>query len=554
MPVLVDLKPSGIAYMAEFHDAGGVPRLLSEIADVLDAAAPTVAGTTIGEIVAARPAALRGPRSSVAATTRWCRSAPSPCSPATLRPRGAVIKHSAASPELQQHEGRAVVFESVEDMTLRLDDAATEIAADDVLVLRNAGPRGAPGMPEAGYIPIPRRLARQGVKDMVRISDARMSGTAFGTVILHVTPEAAAGGPLAVVRTGDRIRLDVPARRLELLVGADELAARLVARDCPAEAPARGYARLFDRHVLQADEGLDFDFLQGRRRWLRTAPRRRSACRPGHSTGRRAWRCRPAPATAISTSSATACRSRRSAATRHAWRRSPTGAPSPPPSASHAASSCSRASTAPTTAPSSKLWPRIPTPCAASSSFPPTPPAPKSPACTVLGVRGVRINLLNRAGLGLDAIPDLARLVRPFGWHLQLLVGPGQIAEVAALAALHAMPVVVDHLAMIRPGDAGAAVTELQRLLDTGEAYVKLSAPYRLAQAPGCPGIARLVARLVRSHPERLLWGTDWPHTDLYESVPDDADLVETALDWLPDPALRQRVLVANPQALYWAA
>jgi predicted TIM-barrel fold metal-dependent hydrolase len=171
-----------------------------------------------------------------------------------------------------------------------------------------------------------------------------------------------------------------------------------------------------------------------------------------------------------------------------------------------------------------------------------------------VGVRGVRINLLNRAGLGLDAIPDLARLVRPFGWHLQLLVGPGQIAEVAALAALHAMPVVVDHLAMIRPGDAGAAVTELQRLLDTGEAYVKLSAPYRLAQAPGCPGIARLVARLVRSHPERLLWGTDWPHTDLYESVPDDADLVETALDWLPDPALRQRVLVANPQALYWAA
>ena len=117
-------------------------------------------------------------------------------------------------------------------------------------------------MPEAGYIPIPRRLARQGVKDMVRISDARMSGTAFGTVILHVTPEAAAGGPLAVVRTGDRIRLDVPARRLELLVGADELAARLVARDCPAEAPARGYARLFDRHVLQADEGLDFDFLR----------------------------------------------------------------------------------------------------------------------------------------------------------------------------------------------------------------------------------------------------------------------------------------------------
>jgi predicted TIM-barrel fold metal-dependent hydrolase len=173
-----------------------------------------------------------------------------------------------------------------------------------------------------------------------------------------------------------------------------------------------------------------------------------------------------------------------------------------------------------------------------------------------LGVRAVRINLLNGAGLGLDAVPDLARLVRQFGWHLQLLVGPGQIAEVAALAALHAMPVVVDHLAMIRPGDAGAdaAVTELQRLLDTGGAYVKLSALYRLAPAPAHPGIAPIVARLARSHPERLLWGTDWPHTDLHESVPDDADLIETALDWLADAGLRERVLVANPQALYWAA
>jgi dihydroxy-acid dehydratase len=261
LPVLVDLKPSGIAYMAEFHDAGGVPRLLSEIADTLHASARTVGGTTIGEIVAGLP-----PRYE----DRVIRRRDDPVVPVgaiavlagNLAPGGAVIKHSAASPGLQQHEGRAVVFDSVEDMALRLDDEATAIADGDVLVLRNAGPRGAPGMPEAGYIPIPRRLAREGVKDMVRISDARMSGTAFGTVILHVTPESAAGGPLAVVQTGDRIRLDVPARRLELLIGADELAARLAARDGPSDAPPRGYARLFDRHVLQADEGLDFDFLR----------------------------------------------------------------------------------------------------------------------------------------------------------------------------------------------------------------------------------------------------------------------------------------------------
>src|SRR6202044_3793915 len=138
-----------------------------------------------------------------------------------LAPRGAVIKQSAATPKLLQHTGRAVVFESVEDMTLRVDDPALDVSADDVLVLRNAGPVGAPGMPEAGYLPIPRKLARAGVKDMVRISDARMSGTAFGTIVLHATPEAAVGGPLALVRTGDRIRLDAEARRIDLLVDDD---------------------------------------------------------------------------------------------------------------------------------------------------------------------------------------------------------------------------------------------------------------------------------------------------------------------------------------------
>jgi dihydroxy-acid dehydratase len=220
----------------------------------------TVGGTAIAEVVAGVP-----PRYE----ERIIRRRSDPVVPVgaiavlsgNLAPRGAIIKHSAASPELQQHEGRAVVFESVEDMMRRLDDEATEIRADDVLVLRNTGPRGAPGMPEAGYLPIPQALARQGVKDMVRISDARMSGTAFGTVILHVTPESAEGGPLAAVRTGDRIRLDVPARRLDLLVDAETLEQRLAALPERAAAPVRGYARLFDRHVRQADDGLDFDFL-----------------------------------------------------------------------------------------------------------------------------------------------------------------------------------------------------------------------------------------------------------------------------------------------------
>ncbi len=190
-----------------------------------------------------------------------------------LAPRGAIIKQSAATPALLQHTGRAVVFDSVEDMTLRIDSPDLDVAADDVLVLRNAGPIGAPGMPEAGYLPIPKKLAVQGVKDMVRLSDARMSGTAFGTIALHLVPEAAAGGPLALVRNGDRISLDVDGRRLDLLVDDAELERRreaLAGAGSPgaAAAPERGYAALFHRTVLQADEGCDFDFLvpgRGRR-------------------------------------------------------------------------------------------------------------------------------------------------------------------------------------------------------------------------------------------------------------------------------------------------
>ncbi|RYD41400.1 MAG: hypothetical protein EOP83_33950, partial [Verrucomicrobiaceae bacterium] len=239
-------------YMGEFHAAGGVPRLLSELTDLLDLTAPRAFGGTIGDSVEALSARHE---------EQIIRSRSNPISQSgsiavltgNLAPRGAVIKHAAADPKLQVHEGRAVVFDSVKDMTERLDDPALNIAADDILVLRNAGPKGAPGMPEAGYIPIPRHLARQGVKDMVRISDARMSGTAFGTIVLHITPESADGGPLGAVRTGDRIRLDVPDRTLNLLVTPEELVHRMATNGTQATGPERGYAQLYDRHVTQAD-------------------------------------------------------------------------------------------------------------------------------------------------------------------------------------------------------------------------------------------------------------------------------------------------------------
>jgi dihydroxy-acid dehydratase len=181
-----------------------------------------------------------------------------------LAPGGAVINNWGGWERLLQHTGRAVVFDSVEDMTLRVDDPALDVTADCVLVLRNAGPKGAPGMPEAGYLPIPKKLARAGVKDMVRISDARMSGTAFGTIVLHITPESAAGGPLALVRSGDMIRLDVAGRRIDLLVDDAELEQRqaeLKPRPAPQWA-SRGYAHLFNETILQADEGCDFDFMR----------------------------------------------------------------------------------------------------------------------------------------------------------------------------------------------------------------------------------------------------------------------------------------------------
>jgi dihydroxy-acid dehydratase len=263
IPVLLNLKPSGAHYMEHLHHAGGLPALMRELTAFLDLDAPNISGGTLGDAIAA---AELVPNQDV------IRSFESALKPegamailhGNLAPRSAVIKHSAASPHLMRHSGRAVVFDSIEDLTKRIDDSNLDVTADDILVLRNAGPKGAPGMPEAGYLPIPMKLARQGVKDMVRISDARMSGTAFGTIVLHIAPEAAVGGPLAIVRNGDQILLDVEARRLELLIDDSELQRRLTAlKQSPPqrESPRRGYAKLFEDCVLQADRGCDFDFL-----------------------------------------------------------------------------------------------------------------------------------------------------------------------------------------------------------------------------------------------------------------------------------------------------
>ena len=261
VPVLLDLKPSGQHYMEHFHWAGGLPRLMREIAGDLDLTARTVAGGTLKDYLD-EAEEVRGQTVIRSCAKPLKKTGAMATLMGNLAPRGAVIKQSAASPELMKHTGRAVVFESVEDMTDRIDDPKLDVNPGDVLVLRNAGPKGAPGMPEAGYLPIPKKLLQQGVKDMVRISDARMSGTAFGTIVLHITPEAAVGGPLALVKSGDRIRLDVPERRIELLVDEAELARRRAAFKAPPPPPGsdRGYAGLFQRTVLQADQGCDFDF------------------------------------------------------------------------------------------------------------------------------------------------------------------------------------------------------------------------------------------------------------------------------------------------------
>jgi len=260
-PVLIDLKPTGSHYMQDFHAAGGMGALLLELKDLLHLDCMTVAGETLGARLARGvPFVDRG----------VIRSRSEPITPVgglvalfgSLAPGGAILKRAAADNGLFEKEGRAVVFESLEDLSTRIDLPDLDVTKDDFLVLKNAGPRSPSGMPEAGYLPIPKKLAQKGLKDMVRISDARMSGTAFGTVILHITPDAASGGPLALVKSGDRIRLSVKDRKLDLLV-SDEEKDRRRGNFMKPPLPPRGYARLYNEHILQADGGCDFDFLRG---------------------------------------------------------------------------------------------------------------------------------------------------------------------------------------------------------------------------------------------------------------------------------------------------
>lgn len=263
-PVLVNLKPVGNGYMEDFFAAGGMGALLREIKDLLHLDCMTVTGETLGQrlehedagwidrtIIAERKKPLE-PEGGLVALF------------GNLAPQGAILKRSAADANLFELEGRAVVFSSLEDLSARVDDQSLEVDPEDILVLQNAGPHSESAMPEAGYLPIPKKLAAKGLKDMVRISDARMSGTAFGTIILHVTPDSASGGPLGLVKTGDRIRLSVKQRRVDLLVDDKELERRRAASKKSVEPPARGYARLYAQEILGADQGCDFAFLKPR--------------------------------------------------------------------------------------------------------------------------------------------------------------------------------------------------------------------------------------------------------------------------------------------------
>ncbi len=258
-PVLLDLKPSGEHYMEDFHAAGGMAALLRELKPLLHLDALTVTGRTLGEEIE---------RAGPGFAQNVVRPLANPIYPqggiavlrGNLAPGGAIIKQSAAAPWLMEHEGRAVVFENAADLAARIDDPDLDVTADDILVCKQLGPKGA-AMPEAGYLPIPKKLARLGVKDIVRISDGRMSGTAFGTIVLHVTPESAVGGPLAWVHNGDRIRLSLAAREITLCVSDAELARRAAAAPVTPPAAERGYRKLFLQSVTQADQGADFDFL-----------------------------------------------------------------------------------------------------------------------------------------------------------------------------------------------------------------------------------------------------------------------------------------------------
>jgi dihydroxy-acid dehydratase len=263
VPLLVDLQPSGKFLMEDLHYAGGLPAVMKELGPLLHSDAVTAWGAPIGA----------GFASAECFNRDVIRTLSAPANPVSgiwvlkgnLCPNGAVMKPSAASKSLFSHRGRAVVFESIEDFHARIDDPNLPVDASSVLVLKGCGPKGYPGMPEVGNMALPRKLLEQGVEDMLRISDARMSGTAFGAVVLHVAPEAAAGGPLALVRNGDEILFDGPTRRLELMISPEELAKRKEAwlKDRPASKHTRGYYQLYVQHVLQADTGCDLDFLTG---------------------------------------------------------------------------------------------------------------------------------------------------------------------------------------------------------------------------------------------------------------------------------------------------
>lgn len=260
-PFIANMRPSGKYQMEDLYEAGGIPAVMKELEPLLQRDALTATGKTVGQNLAGVPRA-----------ERWrdvIRPLKEPIQQegglailrGNLAPNGAVIKHAAASPHLLRHRGKAIVFGSIQEMIARVNDPDLEVTPEDILVMQNAGPVGGPGMPEAGYIPIPKKLLQRGVRDMVRISDARMSGTAFGTIVLHVAPESAVGGPLAAVRAGDLIELDVPNRSLNLLVPEEEIGRRLQEWKPPAPHYRRGYGWLYLQHVLQADRGADFDFL-----------------------------------------------------------------------------------------------------------------------------------------------------------------------------------------------------------------------------------------------------------------------------------------------------
>jgi dihydroxy-acid dehydratase len=259
-PFITNVRPSGAFLMEDLYYAGGLPAVMRELSGLLHLGALTVSGKTVGENIESAPCYNR----------EVIKPVDDPLQPeggtvvlhGNLAPHGAVVKQSAASPDLLLHRGRAVVFETQADLLSRIDNEDLDVDESSVLVLRNAGPKGGPGMPEWGDMPLPAKLLRAGVRDMVRVSDARMSGTAYGTVVLHVSPESALGGPLALVRNGDTVELDIPNRSLELLVPEAELKSRRAAWSAPEPHFRRGYGRMYLDHILQAHEGCDFDFLR----------------------------------------------------------------------------------------------------------------------------------------------------------------------------------------------------------------------------------------------------------------------------------------------------